>query len=143
MSLPKSFNLAEAIPSLPEVSTGTLVSVRPISGNSFLPSAVIEFDVPAGRGWLDPTSLAIRYKAVTVSDASGCVMVGTPLYTPFSRLQLTIGGTTVDSISQYNSYLFGFCGAAALDVHKLSEFDISCYHEEDKGTSVKKNSSRQ
>ena len=102
MSLPKSFNLAEAIPSLPEGSTGNLVSVRPISGNSFLPSAVIEFDVPAGRGWLDPTSLAIRYKAVTVSDASGCVMVGTPLYTPFSRLQLTIGGTTVDSISQYN-----------------------------------------
>ena len=102
MSLPKSFNLAEAIPSLPEGSTGNLVSVRPVSGSTFLPSSIIDFDLPSGRGWLDPTSLAIRYKAVTVADASGSVMVGTPFYTPFSRLQLTIGGVTVDSISQYN-----------------------------------------
>lgn len=102
MSLPKSFNLAEAIPSLPEGSSGNLVSVRPVSGSSFTPSSIIDFDLPSGRGWLDPTSLAIRYKATTVADASGCVMIGCPLYTPFARLQLTVGGVQIDSISQYN-----------------------------------------
>ena len=105
MSLPKSFNLAEAIPSLPEGSTGNLVSVRPVSGSTFLPSSIIDFDLPSGRGWLDPTSLAIRYKATTTSDVSGCVMIGCPLYTPFARLQLTVGGVQIDSISQYNQVM--------------------------------------
>jgi hypothetical protein len=52
MSLPKSFNLAESIPSLPEGSSSTLISCRPVSGSSFLPSAIIDIDLGT-RGWLD------------------------------------------------------------------------------------------
>ena len=101
MSLPKSFNLAESIPSLPEGSSSTLISCRPVSGSSFAPSAIINIDLGT-RGWLDPKSLAIRFKCAVTADASGCAMIGVPLYTPFQRVSTVIQGVTVDSISSYN-----------------------------------------
>lgn len=101
VSLPKSFKLDEPIPSLPDGANGCLISCRPISGTSFQPSAVIDVDLGT-RGWLDPTSLAIRYTGSTVTAVSPCAMIGTPVYCPFQRLQITANGTTIDSISQYN-----------------------------------------
>jgi hypothetical protein len=61
MSLPKSFDLSQPIPSLPDGVQSTLVSVRPISGSTFNASQIVEFDL-GNRGWLIPGSLAIRYK---------------------------------------------------------------------------------
>ena len=105
MSLPKSFNLAENIPSLPEHSSSTLISCRPVSGSSFLPSSIIDIDL-GSRGWLDPKSLAIRYKCVVVSDVSACSLIGVPLYTPFQNLRTVIQGTVVDNIAQFNQVQF-------------------------------------
>jgi hypothetical protein len=100
-SLPKSFNLAEPIPTLPDGATSQLITCRAISGSVFTAGAVIEVDL-GNRGWLDPQSLAFRYKVNFVTDSSGSAMVGTPLFTPFNRVSTLIGGASIDSISQYN-----------------------------------------
>jgi hypothetical protein len=100
-SLPKSFNLAEPIPSLPDGAMSQLITCRPISGTSFAASAIIECDL-GNRGWCDPKSVSIRYKVTQTSDASGCIMIGVPVYTPFQRVSTLVGGASIDSISQYN-----------------------------------------
>ena len=100
MSLPKSFNLSEPIPSLPDGVTSTLISVRPISGSTFTPSQIVEFDL-GNRGWLIPDSLAIRYKQRVSSGAANGAVAGTPVYSPFVRLNTLINGQVVDSISSY------------------------------------------
>ena len=102
VSLPKSFKLDEPIPSLPDGSQSTLISCRPVSGGPWNASGVIDVDLGT-RGWLDPASLAIRHSvATTVGATNAAAMIGTPVYTPFQRLQVTANGTTIDSISQYN-----------------------------------------
>lgn len=102
VSLPKSFNLAESIPSLPDGARATLVSCRPISGASFTPQSIIEVDL-MNNSWLDPKSLSIRYKvSVTAPDASGSALIGTPVFTPFQRINEIVGGTSISSINQYN-----------------------------------------
>lgn len=101
MSLPKSFNLSEPIASLPEGAKSTLMSVRPISGSSFGPSQIVEFDLPNSQ-WLVPDSLAIRYNQRISSSAATAVVAGTPYITPFARLNTLINGQVVDSISQYS-----------------------------------------
>jgi hypothetical protein len=100
-SLPKSFNLSEPIPSLPDGAMSQLISVRPISGGTFNQQAVIECDL-GNRGWLDPKSLSIRYKVTLTTDVSGSAMIGTPLYTPFNRVSTLVGAASIDTISQYN-----------------------------------------
>lgn len=103
-SLPKSFKLDDPVPALPEGSNSILMSCRPVSGGSFLPSAVIDVDLGT-RGWLDPQSLSIRYTATTVVPAGAgnqSALIGTPVYTPIQRLQITANGSTIDTISQFN-----------------------------------------
>jgi len=101
-SLPKSFNLAEPIPSLPDGTQSQLITCRPISGSTFLPSGIIEVDL-GNRGWCDPQSISIRYTINATSvDASGNVLIGCPVYTPFQRLSTLVGGSSIDTVSQYN-----------------------------------------
>lgn len=101
-TLPKSFNLAEPIPSLPDGSMSNLITCRPVSGNTFDPQSIIEVDL-GNRGWCDPQSIAIRYKvSCTAGATSGSAVAGTPVYAPFARLATLVGGASIDSISQYN-----------------------------------------
>jgi len=101
-SLPKSFNLSEPIPSLPDGAQSQLITCRPISGSSFTPQSIIEIDL-GNRGWCDPQSIAIRYKIVVTTDAtSNSCMVATPVYTPFQRVATLVGGAAIDSVNQYN-----------------------------------------
>jgi len=100
-SLPKSFNLFEAVPSLPDGATSTLVTCRPISGSSFTPQSIIECDL-GNRGWVDPQSISIRYRCVTVADSvSTSCIAGTPVYTPFQRISTLVGGAAIDSVNSY------------------------------------------
>ena len=100
-SLPKSFNLAEAIPSLPDGATSTLVSCRPISGSAFTQNSIIEIDM-GNRGWVVPSSISIRYKMTVNTDVSGAALIGVPVYTPFQRVSTLVGGASVDTVNQYN-----------------------------------------
>lgn len=100
-SLPKSFNLAEVIPSLPDGATSTLVSCRPISGSAFTQQQIIEVDL-GNRGWVDPKSISIRYKLLVNTDISGAAFIGVPVYTVFSRISTLVGGASIDTVNQYN-----------------------------------------
>jgi len=100
-SLPKSFNLSEAIPSLPDGAMSQLISCRPISGSNFTQQQIIEVDL-GNRGWCDPRSLSIRYKMLVNTDASGAAFIGVPVYTPFQRVSTLVGGASIDTINQYN-----------------------------------------
>lgn len=101
MALPKSFNLAEVIPTLPDNTTSQLVSCRPISGSNFLQQQIIEVDL-GNRGWCDPKSLSIRYKMLVNTDVSGAAFIGVPVYTPFQRVSTLVGGASIDTVNQYN-----------------------------------------
>lgn len=100
-SLPKSFNLAEVIPSLPDGVISTLVSCRPISGSTFTQQQIIEVDL-GNRGFCDPKSISIRYKVLVNTDISGAAFIGVPVYTPFQRISTLVGGASIDTVNQYN-----------------------------------------
>jgi len=101
VSLPKSFNLAEPIPSLPDGATSTLVSCRALSGGTFTQQQIIQCDL-GNRGFLDAKSLAIRYKVKVNTDVSGAALIGVPVYTPFQRVSTLVGGASIDTVNQYN-----------------------------------------
>jgi len=102
VALPRSFNLAEPLNSLPDNATSQLVTCRPVSGNTFSPSSTCTFFL-GNRGWLNPESLYIRYKAsIVAGDVSGSFMIGAPVYTPFQRVQIMANGASLDSINGYN-----------------------------------------
>jgi hypothetical protein len=101
-ALPKSFNLAEPIPTLPDGAMSQIISCRPVSGSQFQPQAIIEVDLPS-RGWMDPNSLSFRYKlSGTAAVTNGSAMIATPVYTPFSRLSTLVGGANIETVSQWN-----------------------------------------
>lgn len=102
-SLPRSFALNEPLYSLPDNALSQLISVRPLSGSSFQQQSVVEFDIPQ-RGFIDPKSISIRYRVTGTAAASpgNAVMIGTPLFTPFSRLSVLHAGQQIDSVSNYN-----------------------------------------
>lgn len=100
-SLPKSFNLAEAIPTLPDGAQSQLISCRPISGTNFTQQQIIEVDL-GNRGWCDPKSISIRYKVLVNTDISGAAFIGVPVYTPFQRVSTLVGGASIDTVNQYN-----------------------------------------
>jgi hypothetical protein len=106
--LPKSFDLAQPIETLPPNTTSKLISVRPISGGTFGPQATIECDLLA-QGWLQPESLSIRYKMRVNTDVSGSALIGIPVFTAFNRVSCSINGVTIDSIANYNQVMSVYC----------------------------------
>jgi len=106
--LPKSFDLSEAIETLPPNTTSKLISVRPISGGTFGAQATIECDL-LSQGWLQPDSLSIRYKMRVNTDASGAALIGIPVFTPFNRVSCSINGVVVDSLANYNQVMSVYC----------------------------------
>lgn len=100
--LPKSYDLSQSVASLPDGAQAQLITCRPVSGTTFTPSSIATFYL-SNRGWCDPQSIFIRYKAsIVAGDASGSFMIGTPVFTPFQRVATIINGQTIDSINGYN-----------------------------------------
>ena len=101
VALPYSMDYTQQHLSLPENITSTNVTLNPVNGATFSPSSVIIFDF-LNRGFIDPQTIYLRYKwAVSIATA-GAEMIGTPVYTPFVRLETLIGSTVVESQNQYN-----------------------------------------
>lgn len=102
-SLPSSVNYGEVLPSLPENATRYSVALPPTNGSEFLPSTQIQFQFP-NRGYLIPDSLYLRYKQNITATATAITasIPGTPVFTPFQRLELQFGSVTVDSINNYH-----------------------------------------
>ena len=100
VALPYSMDYTQQHLSLPENIVSTNITLSPVNGSTFAPSSVIQFDF-LNRGFIDPTTIFLRYKWA-VTTATGAEMIGTPVYTPFIRLETLIGSTVVESQNQYN-----------------------------------------
>ena len=100
VALPYSMDYTQQHLSLPENITSTNITLNPVNGSTFSPSSVIIFDF-LNRGFIDPQTIFLRYK-YAVTTATNSEMIGTPVYTPFVRLETLIGSTVVESQNQYN-----------------------------------------
>ena len=99
-ALPYSMDYTQQHLSLPDNIVSTNITLSPVNGSTFAPSSVIQFDF-LNRGFIDPQTIFLRYKWALTS-AAGAQMIGTPVYTPFVRLETLIGSTVVESQNQYN-----------------------------------------
>jgi hypothetical protein len=98
--IPDSFDYSEQLNHLPKGVQNTLISCSPNNGSSFTYGQIIQVDLLT-RGSIDPESLSIRYKLST-TNVVGTLMCGTPVYTPFAKLETQINSQTIESISNYN-----------------------------------------
>ena len=99
-ALPKMIDYAEPMFSLPSGTQSFQVVCNPLSGSTFGANTQIDVDL-GSRGYLDPKSLIFRYKMTSTAGAT-TYMVGTPVYTPFQRLQVVMNSQTVEQIPNYN-----------------------------------------
>lgn len=102
VTLPKEIYYKQAA-SLPEGTQSNSIVASPINGATFGPSSIIQFDL-VQRGYLVPESMYIRYKNTITGGVAAAVngMKGTPVYTPFSRLETIVGSQVVESIQNYH-----------------------------------------
>ena len=101
--LPSAVNYTEPLAVLPPNATNYLYSCVPSNGASFTPGSLIQVDL-GNRGFLDPASLMIRYKYTSTSGVgTSSLLVGTPAYTPFLRLDTFMNSQSVESINNWNT----------------------------------------
>ena len=98
--LPTSVNYKESLPTLPEGTQQINVSANPINGQNFNQGQQIYFDL-LNRGFLVPDSMYIAYNYAS-TNLVGAELIGCPVYTSFSRLDVQIGSQIVDSMLNYN-----------------------------------------
>ena len=89
-ALPKSVDYSQPMGVLPSGTENFNVTCYAINGSTFSPSQQIIVDLN-NVGYLDPTSLTIRYKltvGIGAADAANTTksIVGCPVYTPILRL---------------------------------------------------------
>ena len=100
--LPKSVDYSEPLSTLPPDTQSFQVVCTPISSSSFSTGSQIDVDL-GSRGHLVPGSLMIRYKGTAVGlAAQDAFICGTPVYTPFLRLNTMINSQTTETINNYN-----------------------------------------
>ena len=99
--LPNSMNYQDVHASLPEGLTSTQITLSPANGATFSAGgSVVQFDF-LNRGFIDPQSIFMRYK-YTLTSAVGAQIIGTPVYTPFVRMETLIGSSVIESVNQWN-----------------------------------------
>ena len=98
--LPDVIDYSEPLKSLPPNTQSFQQVCYPISGSTFVSGSSIDVDL-GNRGFLVPDSLMIRYKGTTANVAAA-YMCGTPIYTPFLRLNTQINSTNTENLSNYN-----------------------------------------
>src|ERR1700676_2694222 len=130
--LPHSVNYAESLPSLPENTHQIPVGASPVNGQTFTAGSQIQFDL-LNRGFLVPDSMYISYTYLSANAAATAELIGCPVYTTFSRLDVQVGSQTIESIQNYNvimhmlsnltmnvaqkyglQYAFGYLGSAGV-----------------------------
>jgi hypothetical protein len=98
--LPNTINYNEQLPSLMAGVNNYTQVLQPVNGSTFTQNQQIFIDIPS-RGFIDPKSIYIRYRAVAVTATQGGV-IGCPVYTPFIRLDTYINSQMIDTINDYN-----------------------------------------
>ena len=100
MSLPNQLDYSQSISELPECTNYEVTIVPSTGTTNYLPGSIIKFDFQQ-RGFIDPSSIVVRYK-YTLASAANAEMIACPAFTPFQRLETLIGSQVVESINQYN-----------------------------------------
>ena len=102
--LPKSIDYRELPNSLSNDITSTTQILNPVNSKStYGANDIINFDFNSGnRGFIDPKSIYISYKASAVCGAAAGDIYGVPVYAPFLRVDTIINGQTIESVNQYN-----------------------------------------
>ena len=104
-AIPQQLNYSVgALNSLPEGTNSQTMVVVPSNGSSFnTDGEIITFDLPS-RGYLQPSTMYLRYKCTVVSDnVTAPKMKGVPVYTPFVNSTVIIGSQVVESIQNYGA----------------------------------------
>jgi hypothetical protein len=99
-SLPATVNYGEQLSSLPKNTQCINIAAAPSNLQSANPGSQIYFDL-INRGFLDPQSIYLSY-TYTLTSLVGAQMIGVPVYTPFNRVEVSIGSQTIDTIQNYN-----------------------------------------
>ena len=103
MALPSSVDYTKRIPELPPSSTSSLQSISPNNGTSFGPSQTITYDLPSRSGlYIDGKSVFLKLKLSVTGVTGASAIRRKPGFTLFSRLDEYIGGSIVNSVSQWN-----------------------------------------
>jgi hypothetical protein len=101
VAIPTQLQFSPSLPVLPSETVNTSVVISPSNGNSFNPSSnSIIFDLPTS-GYLDPSTLTLRFKLVVENATSSVSMLG-GAYSVINRLQVYFGSQTVENISNWN-----------------------------------------
>jgi hypothetical protein len=105
MALLNSINYSDIPDSLKSDVHSTTIVINPVnSKSSYSPGDVIIFDYNSGqRGFIDPKSIYLSYKACVITpDVANGAILGTPVYSPFLRIDTIINSQTIESVNQYN-----------------------------------------
>ena len=105
MALPNSVNYNDIPEALKSDVISTTIVINPVNcKSSYVLCDVIIFDYNSGqRGFIDPKSIYLSYKAcvVTPNVANGAIL-GTPVYSPFLIVDTIINSQTIESVNQWN-----------------------------------------
>ena len=108
--LPSQIDYTDQLPSLPADTQSIFIKTTPINGSTFSAGSQIMLDF-VNRGFLVPDSVYLSWKLVPTGaasgtanrvDVSGCFVLGTPIYSPFSTSAIQIGSQQVETIANYN-----------------------------------------
>ena len=108
MSLPNQLDYSQSISELPECTNYEVTLVPTTGAGSYGPGNVVKWDFQ-NRGFIDPSSITLRYSYTIVGTTAALQMIGTPVYTPFQRLETFLGSQCVESINQYNQVANIYC----------------------------------
>ena len=108
MSLPNQLDYSQSISELPECTNYEVTLVPTTGAGKYGPGNVVRWDFQS-RGFIDPSSITLRYSYNIVSTTTPLQIIGTPVYTPFQRLETFLGSHCVESINQYNQVANIYC----------------------------------
>lgn len=93
---------------VPRDTTSQQIVVRPSNGSIFYAGGQIQLDIPM-MNFLVGSTMAIRYQLnvlnTSTTTAQNYALLGTPVYSPFSRLQTQFNGQTKEDINDYNQLM--------------------------------------
>ena len=112
MALPNSVNYSDIPDALKSDVVSTTIVINHVhSKTSFGAGDIIYFNyTTSGRGFIDPKSFYLSYKVVATNGATGAGKVlGTPVYSPFLKLETIINSKTIESVNQWNQICQIYC----------------------------------
>ena len=92
---------------VPRDTTSQQIVVRPSNGSVFYAGGQIQLDLPM-MNFLVGSTMAIRYKLTTFAPTTTAIntaLIGTPVYSPISRVQTLFNGQIKEDINDYNQLM--------------------------------------